>query len=304
MYNSLSKSIKSILLYLVIISFSQTSWAQKPLKIYISADMEGVVGAVTEQQLGPDGFEYQRFRKFMTAEVNACISAAKAAGATEIVVSDSHGNGQNLLIEELPSDVTVVRSWPRPLGMMEGIDSSFDGAIYLGYHSSTSNSQGVRAHTKSSAKLTAIRVNGKDVSEGAFNAMIAGHFDVPIIMVSGDDIAVKENQDFIGPIQGAVVKEAISFHAAKTLTPDAAYKLIAEKTTAAIEKIKQYNPYKEQTPVTIEVSFKNYRVAELLAYMPGTTRVDSHPVSYQTKDIIDASRYMTFILSYDSGLSP
>jgi len=103
----------------------------KGKKIFISADMEGVVGAVTGEQLGPSGFEYQRFREFMTAEVNAAIQAAREAGATEILVADSHGNGQNLLFEKLPKDVQVIRSWPRPLGMMEGIDKSFDGAFFL-----------------------------------------------------------------------------------------------------------------------------------------------------------------------------
>ena len=98
------------------------------MKIYISADLEGVVGAVTGEQLNPSGFEYERFREFMTAEVNACITAAVTAGATEIIVSDSHGNGQNLLIEKLPKDVLVVRSWPRPLAMMQGLDETFDGA--------------------------------------------------------------------------------------------------------------------------------------------------------------------------------
>src|SRR5688572_16262540 len=87
----------------------------RTLKVYISADMEGVVGTVTGDQLGPGGFEYERFRRFMTEEVVAAITAAKGAGATDILVSDSHGNGENLLIEQLPEDITVVRSWPRPL---------------------------------------------------------------------------------------------------------------------------------------------------------------------------------------------
>jgi len=119
--------------------------AQQPLKVYISADMEGVAGAVSGEQLGPAGFEYQRFREFMTAEVMAAIEGARAAGATEILVSDSHGNGQNLLIERLPDDVRVVRSWPRPLMMMQGIDSTFDAVILLGYHAGTTNPAGVRA---------------------------------------------------------------------------------------------------------------------------------------------------------------
>ncbi|HWP41714.1 MAG TPA: M55 family metallopeptidase, partial [Blastocatellia bacterium] len=160
-----------VVLFILLVVVSSTGGAQgRKMKIYISADMEGVVGAVTGDQLGPAGFEYSRFREFMTSEVNAAIEAAFRAGATEIVVSDSHGNGQNLLIEKLPKTVTVVRSWPRPLMMMQGIDETFDGAIFLGYHTSTSNMEGVRAHTISSARLAEVRLNGKPVSEAAINA--------------------------------------------------------------------------------------------------------------------------------------
>ncbi|MEE8115498.1 MAG: M55 family metallopeptidase, partial [Gemmatimonadales bacterium] len=204
------------------------------LKIYISADMEGVVGAVTGDQLGPGGFEYGRFREFMTREVLAAIEAAKAAGATEILVSDSHGNGENLLIEMLPADVMVVRSWPRPLMMMQGIDETFDAAIFLGYHSGTHNPAGVRAHTISSARLADIRLNGRSVPEAGINAAIAGHFGVPVIMISGDDAAVAGAQDLIGDLEGAVVKWNYGFHSARTLTPEAAYQVIRERVRAAM----------------------------------------------------------------------
>ena len=137
----------------------------RKVKIYISADMEGVVGVVTGEQLGPTGFEYQRFREFMTQEVNAAIDAAFAGGATEILVSDSHGNGQNLLLEKLPKNITLVRSWPRPLMMMQGIDETFAGAIFIGYHASTTNTEGVRAHTMSSATLADVRLNNVSVPE-------------------------------------------------------------------------------------------------------------------------------------------
>jgi hypothetical protein len=102
------------------------------VKVYISADMEGIGGVVTGEQLGTSGFEYQRFREFMTEEVLAAIRGARAGGATEILVSDSHGNGQNLLIDRLPDDVQVVRSWPRPLGMMEGVDETFACVLFMG----------------------------------------------------------------------------------------------------------------------------------------------------------------------------
>src|SRR5919106_5894 len=128
---------------LLLLSLASTIQAQeRKMKIYISADMEGVVGAVTNEQLGPQGFEYHRFREFMTQEVNAAIEAAFEAGATQIVISDSHGNGQNLLIEKLPKNVLLVRAWPRPLMMMQGIDETFAGVIFIGYHTGTTNPQG------------------------------------------------------------------------------------------------------------------------------------------------------------------
>jgi D-amino peptidase len=131
---------------------------------------------VTADQLGPQGFEYNRFREFMTEEVKAAAEAAFEAGATEVVISDSHGNGENLLIDKLPKNVTIVRSWPRPLMMMQGIDETFDGVIFIGYHASTNNVSGVRAHTISSARLADVRLNGTSMPEAGINAAIAGHF--------------------------------------------------------------------------------------------------------------------------------
>ena len=140
----------------------------------------------------------------MTEEVKAATEAAFEAGATEVVISDSHGNGENLLIEKLPKNVTIVRSWPRPLMMMQGIDETFDGAIFIGYHTSTTNIAGVRAHTISSARLADVRLNGTSMPEAGINAAIAGHFNVPVIMISGDDAIVKEATDLLGNIEGAV----------------------------------------------------------------------------------------------------
>ncbi|HEX2139535.1 MAG TPA: M55 family metallopeptidase [Woeseiaceae bacterium] len=275
-----------------------------PLKIYISADMEGVVGVVTGEQLGPEGFEYQRFREFMTAEVNACIEAAREAGATEILVADAHGNGQNLLIEHLPEDVMVVRSWPRPLGMMAGIDGSFDGAILLGYHASTANERGVRAHTFSSANVTGLRLNGTSMSEAGMSAAIAGHFGVPIIMVSGDHIAVAETQVIVGDVEGAVVKWATGFHSARTLTPQAAYELIRDRTRAAIERIDQFEPFVLERPVELELSLKHYRPIELLDYLADVERVSSHTIHYVGDDVVQVSNFLAFALSYRVDLQP
>jgi len=292
--------------YLVLVAlFAAVANAQDDgLKIFISADMEGVVGAVTGEQLSPGGFEYERFRGFMTAEVNAAIDAARAAGATEFVIADAHGNGQNLLIEQLPDDVTIVRSWPRELSMMGGIDDSFDGVIFLGYHSSTGNTRGVRAHTMSSATITSVRLNGIEMTEGSINAAMAGHYGVPVIMVSGDDVAVAENQVLIGDIEGAVVKWAKGFHSAETLTPEAAYEVIRTRTASAISRINDFEPYVLDTPIELELSLKHYRPVEVLSYLPDVERINSHTIRYTGEDIIEISNFLTFLTNFRIDLEP
>lgn len=281
--------------------FAHEATAQK---IYISADMEGVVGAVTGEQLGPSGFEYQKFREFMTEEVLAAIRGARAAGATEFLVADSHGNGQNLLLDKLPKDVQLVRSWPRPLGMMGGLDDTFDAVILIGYHTSTANPRGVRAHTMSSATLTDIRLNGTSVSEAGFCAATAGHLGVPVVMISGDDAIVEEARSYIGDVEGAVVKWAKSFHSARTLTPEAAYDVIEAAARRAIERLDEFEPFRLTGDVEVEISFKNYRQAEILSYLAVVERIDSHSIRYVAKDMVDASMFVQFVNNYEPGLSP
>jgi len=296
-----------ICLTLLVLGLAVTVNAQErkiKMKIYISADMEGVVGVVTSEQLGPQGFEYQRFREFMTQEVNAAIEAAFQSGATEVVVSDSHGNGQNLLIEKLPKDILLVRSWPRPLMMMQGIDESFAGVIFIGYHTGTTNPQGVRAHTISSARLADVRLKGVSVSEAGINAAIAGHFNVPVIMISGDDAVVKETTALLGDVEGAVVKWSSGFHSAKTLMPEAAYQLIREKVKKAMSRIKDFKPHKLATPIRLEVRFKNYRPSELLSYLSIVERTDAHSISFTGKDMIEVSKFLEFITTYEPSLEP
>ncbi|MGI9203764.1 MAG: M55 family metallopeptidase [Woeseiaceae bacterium] len=297
--------VRKIAFLMSTLLFTTGAWAQQDgLKIYISADMEGVVGAVSGDQLSPGGFEYERFRAFMTAEVNAAIDAARAAGATEFVISDSHGNGQNLLIDDLPDDVTIIRSWPRELSMMAGIDDTFDGVIFLGYHSSTANTRGVRAHTMSSANITGLRLNGIEMTEGSMAAAAAGHFGVPVIMVSGDDVAVAENQVLIGDIEGAVVKWAKGFHSAETLTPEAGYEVIRTRTKSAIDRIGEFEPYVLETPIELELTLKHYQPVELLGYLKNVERLNSHTIRYVGEDIIEISNFLTFVTNFRVDLEP
>ena len=138
----------------ILICAASIQCQDRKLKVFLSVDMEGIAGVVSADQLLPGSFEYERYRKFMTQEALAAIEGARQSGATEFVVTDSHGNEQNLLIEQLPSDVRIVRGSPRKLGMMAGLDSTFAAAMFIGYHASTHNEKGVRAHTFSSARFT------------------------------------------------------------------------------------------------------------------------------------------------------
>jgi D-amino peptidase len=274
------------------------------LKVHISVDMEGIAGVVTGEQLGPEGFEYGRFREFTTREALAAVTAAKDAGATGIVVADSHGNGQNLLIEQFPPDVRIVRSWPRPLGMMEGIDATFDAAVFIGYHASTSNTSGVRAHTFSSATLTRVALNGTDVTEGAWNAAIAGDLGVPVVMMSGDDAAIAEVKRLVGDLEVVETKKALSFHSAITLTPQASAEAIGKAVRAALLRRSSFRPYLVSKPVTVDVGFKHYTQVEVLSSLPIFERTSSHAIRFTAKDMREASRFMRFIGEYRSDLTP
>jgi D-amino peptidase len=278
--------------------------SSKKLKVYISVDMEGVAGTVTADQLIPSGFEYERFRHFMTDETMAAVRAANEAGAGEIVVSDSHGNGENLLIEAFPKNVRIVRSWPRHGGMMAGLDSSFNAAIFVGYHASTTNPKGVRAHTFSSAHYARVTLNGNAVTEGEYNAAYAGAKGVPVIFVSGDDVAVAEIKSRLGDIETVETKKSLGFHSAETLTPEVSCEKIFIGVKAALNRLHDFKPYVIKTPVTLEITFKNYTPAELLSYLRSVQRVDSHTIRFVGKDMDEVDDFEEFVGNYNADLAP
>src|SRR5215475_7998546 len=224
---------------------SVTAAAQpRPRKVFISVDMEGITGVVQPAQLGPDGFEYQRAREWMTAEANAAIAGIRDTGPADIVVCDSHGNGQSVLIDRLPDDVRIVRGFPRPLEMMQGIDDTFSAAVFIGYHASEWTANAVRGHTISSARLLGVRLNGAEVSEGIYNAALAGQFGVPVAFISGDRLAVTQLQQ-VPP----------GYHSANTVTPARGQAMIRDGVKRAMSKLGSLQPYRVTTPVALEVGF-------------------------------------------------
>lgn len=293
-----------IVLITVIASLCVTSLTgeAQQLRVYISVDMEGVAGVVNEAQLAPGGFEYEKFRRLMTAEANASIEAAFAAGATKVTVSDSHGNGLSLIPEELNPRARLIRSWPRPLMMMQGIEEGYDAAILIGYHASIGVPGAVRAHTMSSKRFFDVRFAGKHASEALLSAATAGHYGVPVVMVTGDNLAVAEAQkDISAKIEGVVVKRAIGYHAADSVSPQTARSLIAAGTKAALQRLRDFKPYTVAKPVKVEMAFKQMLNAEILAYLPIVERVDGATVAFSGKDVPEAIRFISFVGQYNNA---
>jgi D-amino peptidase len=271
------------------------------LRLYISADIEGIVGVVTRDHLAPEGFEYERARDWMTDTVVAACEAAHEAGATEIVVSDSHGNGESLKIEKLPDYTQIVRSWPRPLTMMQGVEvGEFAGALLIGYHAGASNRGGVLSHTLSGSAFQEVRVNGQVLNEAGLNAAIAGHFGVPVIYASGDDVAVAEIRDIVGDIETTTVKWAHSTRSARSLTPAVAHAAVREGVKRAIARIGEAKPFRLKAPMALEVRFRHRLPVEHLAYLRFITQVDTYTIRYEATDAVDLSKFLMFLFGYSA----
>jgi D-amino peptidase len=213
------------------------------------------------------------------------------------VVADSHGNMQNLLIDQLPDDVRVVRGSPRPLSMMQGIDSTFAGAAFIGYHASEYGTDAVRGHTMSSARLLHVKLNGAEVGEGVWNAAIAGSFGVPVLFISGDRASVEQFRKTVPSAEGVIVKEGLGYHAAVTVTPARGQQMIREGVARAVKRLGEMKPHVVRTPIELEVGFKLTLDAERISYLPTLRRADAHAVSGSLPDMTAASKLLQIVSS-------
>jgi D-amino peptidase len=267
-------------------------------RLYISADIEGVAGVVSREQALPEGFEYQQAREWMTNEVIAACEAAFECGIQEIVISDSHGKGQNLLLDKLPPNVQLVRSWPRPLCMMEGIEQGqFDGALLLGYHPGATDLRGVLSHTLSGVGIKEVKLNGKTASETVISAATAAHFNVPVIMVSGDDAYAEHARSVLDDVETATVKWACSTTSTRTLLPQDACEIIRQSVKQALGRLDDFRPYAIETPVVVDVDCTNRKASELLAYLPMFKCTSATGIQFEGKDMIEVSQALMFLIA-------
>ncbi|ONG58573.1 hypothetical protein BKE38_02725 [Pseudoroseomonas deserti] len=270
------------------------------MRIYISADIEGIAGVVTRQQSLPPGIDYEAARRWMTDSVAAAAEAAFAMGAEEVVACDSHYNSQNILIDRLPKRVQLVQGVRRPLGMVGGVnEGKFDGAFFIGWHTGSTHRSGVLGHTMRSLVVREVRLNGGTVSEAGFYHPLMGHFGVPLIGISGDSHFVEETRGFAGDVEAAVVKWAYGHLAARSLTPAAACEEIDAMTRRAIGRIGAFKPYRIDGPIALEVEFKHRPPADTLSLLPQVERLDGYTIRVMVPDMVGASAFMSVALGYD-----
>lgn len=262
------------------------------MKVYISADIEGVAGVVHAEQTGAQGGgEYQRARLQMTREVNAVVEAALGLGATEIVINDGHANQRNILIEELNEEAILICGSPKPLAMMEGISDEFDAAVFVGYHSRM-GTQGTLSHTMSGGSIASIRMNGRVLGELGLNAALAGHFGVPVVLVTGDSELTQEAKAALGTVEIVSVKGAIWHSVARCIHPKKAARLIGEATNRALNSLSGFVPLVIAGPVTVEVDYLNAARLQMVARTPGYEQVGELTLRRVCADYLEAYRWM------------
>ncbi|WP_257148394.1 M55 family metallopeptidase [Bacillus sp. AFS073361] len=262
------------------------------MKIFISADMEGISGVATNQQLKTNS-EYQRFRKLMTADVNAAIEGAFNGGATEVVVADGHGNMSNILIEELDSRARLVSGNNRVMCQLEGLDDTFDGIMFVGHHGREGGSDvTLISHTLAGICVNEMKINGKVVGETEMNSLVAGAFGVPALFISGDDAYVNEVKETLPEVEGAVVKRAVDRFAAELIHPELARAEIREKAEAAVKKAKSIKPFVFEGPITFDLQFKGSQQAKMTTTLPTVELTGPKSIRFTCEDMVTAYKHM------------
>lgn len=252
------------------------------MKVFISADMEGVSGIVDAKQTRDDEKEYERARRLMTGEVNAAIEGALDGGATEIVVNDSHAAMRNILIEELNPAAQLISGSPKPLSMMQGIGPDYKAAFFVGYHAAAGTTASILDHTYYGRVVYQIMVNGRVLGETGLNAALAGFYGVPVALVTGDEVLVKEARATLGDIETAAVKEAYGRTSARCLPPAKAHELIRAAAQRALARPRQ--PFIIPPPYALTMDFLNTALTYMAELLPGARRTGPRRIEYAADD--------------------
>ena len=275
------------------------------MNVFISADIEGVTGLISWSQAGRPNSEHYDFafaRRMMTHDVNAAVRGARAAGAKRVVIKDSHGNSKNLLIDELERGVELMSGvGSGRLGMMEGLDGSFDAALLIGYHAKAGTAEGIMEHTYT-GRAHRLFINDVEIGEMGLSAATAGRLGVPLAMVSSDEMGCREAQGMIPGVHTAITKYGIGRYMGRLLHPSETGPLIESTATKALQKLNK--PWTFSGDCTVRLEVNRTEDADWAARIPGVTRVDGYSVQVTVDNYTDAQSWAVVLMSvYTLGMN-
>ena len=279
------------------LAFALGAGAQRPRKIFVSVDMEGIGGIGTSAMTSPAGKDYATGRRLMTDEVNAVIAAILEVGPAEILVNDSHGDMQNLLHTELDRRVSYIQGAVKPFGMVQGLDSTFDAAIFLGYHARAGTPSGFLAHTGTGA-VKGLWLGEMEAGEGELNAAYAGALGVPVILAAGDSVFASQFARSVPTAEVVATKVAETPQSARLLHPLVVRERLAAAAKRALGRVSAARPLKLATPVRVRLRLSDTTIPELVQAIPGVRQVDGYTVEFTAPGMKEAYRLIRLMYRY------
>ncbi|HIF38940.1 MAG TPA: hypothetical protein EYQ69_07000 [Gemmatimonadetes bacterium] len=301
----LNMNRSAIFLGATLLMLSSFSWypnpadGQMPTKIFISVDMEGIGGVGSPLMASSGGKDYGTAREYMTQEINTVVSTIfERIPNAKILVNDSHGDHQNVLHGQLHPKVNYIQGRIKPLGMVQGLDSSFDGVIFIGYHAKAGDPDGFLAHTGSGA-VKGLWLNDVEVGEGGMNAALAGSLGVPVILAAGDSAATAELGQLLGS-ETVTTKTAETPSSARLLHPQVVRGMLMDATITALDRMEndEFEPLDLGKSIEIKMRFGSTTHVDILLSIPGVSKIDGFTIRYLAEDMDQAYRLIRLMYSF------
>jgi D-amino peptidase len=263
------------------------------MRVFISADMEGIGGVCGLHQWESTGSGYARACEWMVGEVNAAVEGAVEAGASGVVVKDAHSEGTNIDLEKLHPLAELISGWGPLNSMVEGVDQGFDALFLIGYHARGSTKDGTFAHTWSRNVLD-LRINGRSIGEAAWAAAFAGHFGVPLALITGDDKLVSQvREELPAGFRTVITKTGWAFNAAQMRPIAAVRRDIRETAARCLADISRLPVYRPSLPAAITIRFRHWEGLTACEAVPNVQRVSVDTFQYEAADIVEAHKYFS-----------
>ncbi|WP_332777578.1 M55 family metallopeptidase [Polaromonas sp.] len=271
------------------------------MKILISTDIEGVAGVFHPEQVRAGNPEYERARLLMTHEANAAIAGAFEAGATEVLVNDSHGGFRNMPPDLLDARAQAVMGKPRYLSMMAGVDDGVDAVCMIGYHS-RGQGRGILAHTINSFAFARVYLNNLELGEAGIYGALAGEYGVPVVMASGDDVFIEEHRPLFPQAAFVQTKRATGQTSGISLSPAQACSAIRAGVVAALAQHRTARPFVLEGPIAVRIQTQTPALADLFCQWPTLQRLDGDEVGFDAPTVQAAVRMLNCLSAMSTML--